>query len=265
MIDMNAIVGKMNIALITLDTLRYDVAQDLFAAGRTPNLASVIPGGWEKAHSPGSFTFAAHTAFFAGFLPTPATPGNHTRLFAAKFRGSETTGPGTCVFETADIVTGLAQKNYRTICIGGVGFFNEQTPLGSVLPGLFSESYWKPAFGVTDPASAKNQFHFAAGLLAEQERDKPVFLFINISAIHQPNYFYREGAKTDSFETHGAALEYVDAQLPVLFDALRKQNDTFCIFCSDHGTAYGEDGYRGHRVGPVPYASCILKGKTDER
>src|SRR5579885_2904804 len=71
---------------MTLDTLRYDVAQDMLVQGHTPNLATLLPpSGWEKRHSPGSFTYAAHHAFFAGFLPTPATPGQHPRLFAARF------------------------------------------------------------------------------------------------------------------------------------------------------------------------------------
>lgn len=56
----------------TLDILRYDVAAGLYAAGRTPHLAAVLPpGGWERRHTPGNFTLAAHAAFFAGFLPTP--------------------------------------------------------------------------------------------------------------------------------------------------------------------------------------------------
>src|SRR5215471_21868574 len=84
-------VGTHDILLLTLDTLRYDVAQECLRQGRTPNLAGLLPGGaWEERHSPASFTFAAHTAFFAGFLPTPARPGRHPRLFALRFPGSET-------------------------------------------------------------------------------------------------------------------------------------------------------------------------------
>ena len=45
-------------------------------AGRTPHLTRLLPRGWEERHSPGSFTYAAHQAFFAGFLPTPARPVN---------------------------------------------------------------------------------------------------------------------------------------------------------------------------------------------
>ena len=35
--DMNAIVGLNDLALITLDTLRFDVAVEEMAAGRTPD------------------------------------------------------------------------------------------------------------------------------------------------------------------------------------------------------------------------------------
>src|SRR4051794_612316 len=100
MIDANAVVGTHDILLLTLDTLRHDVARDCLRAGRTPNLAALLPGGaWEERHTPGSFPFAAHAAFFAGFLPTPARPGRHPRLFAVRFDGSETTAERTCVFD----------------------------------------------------------------------------------------------------------------------------------------------------------------------
>src|SRR5262245_12468630 len=122
--DMNRIVGTHDVLLVTLDTLRYDVAAELAAAGRTPTLAGVLPGGtWERRHTPASFTYPAHQAFFAGFLPTPVTPGPHPRLFAARFPGSETTDAGTWVFDAPDLVTGLAAAGYHTACVGGVGFF----------------------------------------------------------------------------------------------------------------------------------------------
>src|SRR5208283_5400793 len=145
MIDAARLIGSCDLLLLTLDTLRYDVAVESLREGRTPNLAAVLPaGGWEERHSPGSFTYSAHHAFFAGFLPTPVAPGFHPRLFAVRFPGSETTGPQTCVFDAPDIVRGLAGRGYHTLCIGGVGFFNLRTPLGAVLPGLFAESHWRP-------------------------------------------------------------------------------------------------------------------------
>ena len=265
MLNVRELVGAADILFITLDTLRYDVARDALKAGLTPNLAKVLPpGGWEERHSPASFTYAAHQSFFAGFLPTPVEPGLHPRLFAARFDGSSTLTDKTCVFEEAEIVSGLSNRGYHTLCIGGVGFFNKQNPLGRVLPDLFDESYWDPSLGVTDPHSTENQVRLAMRLLANIERERRVFLFINISALHQPNKIFLDGAEHDTLESHAAALAYVDSQLPPLFEVLQRRAPVLAIICSDHGTAYGEDGYSGHRaahqvIWTVPYAEFLLE------
>lgn len=263
--DMNRIVGSHDLVLITLDSLRFDVAQRLWHEGRTPNLAALIgPAGWTECHSPGSFTYAAHHAFFAGFLPTPATPGLHPRHFAARFEGSVTTASHTCVLDAPDIVSGLAARGYHTVCIGGVGFFNQRTALGRVLPALFHEAHWSPELGVTCPESTANQFALAARILERRAPDERVFLFVNVSAIHQPNHFYLAGGPPhDTLESHAAALEYVDRQLPQLVGALRRP--TFGFVLSDHGTCYGDDGFQGHRlahpaVWSVPLAEFTLEG-----
>lgn len=263
-ISARSCIGTHDVLFVTLDALRYDVAREALAAGLTPHLAAVLPGGaWEERHSPATFTFPAHQAFFAGFLPTPVAPGLHPRLFAARFAGSETTGPDTAVFDAPDIVAGLAGQGYRTVCIGGVGFFNKLTPLGSVLPGLFAESHWSPELGVTDPRSTEYQVALAERILGEVPRRQRVFLFLNVSAIHQPNCHHLPGRTTDDRETHAAALRYVDGHLSRLFRALQRRAPVLVVLCSDHGTAYGEEGYRGHRVAhpvvwTVPYAEFIL-------
>ena len=266
MFNMNDIVGSHDILLITLDTLRYDVAKNLFSEGLTPHLAKVLPEtNWEERHSPGNFTYAAHHAFFAGFFPTPITPEVQPRLLALGFEGSTTITEQTCVLDGSNIVTGLAMKGYQTVCIGGVGFFNKRNPLGNVLPSMFAVSYWSPELGVTDPTSTENQVNLAIQVLAETPINQRLFLFINISALHQPNYFYLPNPqdKIDTIASHAAALIYVDSQLAALWTIIRQRYPTFCIVCSDHGTAYGEDGYTGHRVGhsavwTVPYAEFIL-------
>jgi len=264
MIPTRRLIGTHDVLFLTLDTLRYDVARDALAAGRTPNLAALLPGGvWEERHSPATFTYAAHQAFFAGFLPTPVAPGPHPRLFAAHFAGSETTTDETAVFDAPDLVTGFARAGYHTLCIGGVGFFNRLTPLGSVLPGLFAESHWSEALGVTDPRSTENQVRLAVERLAALPQERRLFLFLNVSALHQPNRCYLPGAAEDTRESHAAALVYVDGCLPPLFAALQQRAPVLAVLCSDHGTAYGEEGYHGHRVAhpvvwTVPYAEMIL-------
>lgn len=264
MIDARACLGTHDILFITLDSLRFDVATRALAAGRIPHLARLLPEtGWERRHTPGNFTYAAHQAFFAGFLPTPVAPGRHPRLFALEFPGSETIADQTCVFSADNIVAGLADRGYRTLCIGGVGFFNQQSPLGSTLPGLFQESYWQPEFGVTDRHSTQHQIEFTLERLEQQPADQRLFLFLNVSATHQPSCIFVEDALEDSLETQLAALAYADAQLGPLFAALQQRAPLLCIICSDHGTTFGEDGYHGHRlshpvVWDVPYLECLL-------
>ncbi|WP_333770705.1 STM4013/SEN3800 family hydrolase [Streptomyces sp. IBSBF 2435] len=265
---MNRVIGSHDLLLVTLDTLRYDVAAELAADGRLPNLAAHLPGGrWEERHAPGSFTYASHQAIFAGFLPTPAAPGAHPRLFAARFAGSETTAGGTWVFDAPNLAAGLAAVGYRTACVGGVGFFNKQGALGSVLPGLFQESHWEPEFGVASPTSFASQVDRAERVVARTPRHQPLFLFVNVAALHQPNWFHLPGATRESGDTrasHAAALEYVDRHIGRLFAAASSRRRCFAVVCSDHGTAYGEDGHTGHRIGhetvwTVPYAHFFLE------
>lgn len=265
-LDARACLGTHDVLFITLDSLRYDVAQTALEAGETPNLARLLgEENWERRHTPSTFTYGAHTAFFAGFLPSPACPEgvSDDRLFATRFPGSRTTGPRTLKFTEADIVSGFAANGYRTICIGGVGFFNKASALGSILPALFQESWWSPRLGVADPSSTKHQVRLACERIEACPKEKRLFLFLNISACHTPTRIFVKGAAVESVETQRAALRYVDTCLPPLFDVMTSRSDVLCIICSDHGEAFGEDGYFGHRlahekVWDVPYLETIL-------
>ncbi len=259
---MKQYIGKYNIALIVLDSLRHDVAEAEMCNGDTPNLKELFSKGWEKRHSPGSFTYAAHSAFFAGFMPTPVDAlASKERLFASDFVGSETIGDQTYCFPEGNVVNALQREGYHTICIGGVGFFNKQNALSRVFPDLFCESHWSTELGVTGQDSTEKQFALARKQLAGIS-EKKSFLYINVSAIHQPNCHYLE-QKEDTIESHAAALRYVDRCLPELLEELQKRQ-TFLIICSDHGSLYGEEGFTGHRVGheavyTVPYGEQLLE------
>ena len=114
---------------------------------------------------------------------------------------------------------------------------------------------------MTDPESLDRQIDRVASVLAGLPADRRLFLLLNVSALHQPNKHYLPGAVADSLATHAAALEYADSRIGRLFALLRRPS--FVIVCSDHGTAYGEDGHTGHRVGheavwTVPYGEFVL-------
>lgn len=255
-------VGQADIVMVTLDTLRYDVAQQAWSDGQLPGLAGHLPAdGWEKRHTPASFTYAAHHAFLAGFLPTPLGPGPHPRLFAAEFAGSQSCVDDTFTFTEATLPEALAARGYSTICVGGTGFFSRQNALSRVLPGLFQEAYWRPEMGVTDKRSELHQVEQC--LLALRDKEK-AFLFLNVSALHQPNWFYATSTSgPDTLQSHRAALLAVDRALESLWSELSRRGPAFVMLFSDHGTAYGEDGYHGHRLGhevvwTVPYAEFSL-------
>ena len=254
--------GQADLLLATIDALRYDVASAAMRAGRTPALADLLPAGWEPRDAPGNFTYAAHAAIFAGFWPTPAVPGTHTRPFALRFAGSRTIGARTCVLDGDNLVVGLRDRGYHTICIGGVAFFNRLNPLGRVFPSLFDESHWRPSFSVSEPHSARHQIGCAIERLHAAPRDRPLLLFLNFSATHPPTHGYVPGARADSVETQAAALESVDRQLSPLLTALRcRGRRGFGFLMSDHGTTFGDDGFTGHRIGhpavwTVPYGEC---------
>ena len=256
-IDMNEIVGNSNILFVVLDSLRYDVAQEQFLNGNLLNFKKYLPlTGWEKRYAPGSFTYPSHKAFFAGFLPTKVDAKITPRLFASEFHGSESTTIQTFTFKEKDWISALRNRNYATQCIGGVGFFNKKTKISQEFPSLFEESYWSEEVGVTEIESTRNQFTYAEKWI--KKISNKFCLFINISAIHQPNYFYSKSENNDDLESHAAALRYVDSQLPILMNAVEEKGDCFVIICSDHGSAYGEDGHWGHRNGhatvmEVPY------------
>ena len=212
------IAQSANVLFLVLDALRYDAAQDLFLEEKLPNFSKYLPStGWEKRYTPASFTFPAHQAFFAGFLPTKIGQEITPRPFAADFKGSRSTTAQTFLFQEADIVTALRKKGYATACIGGVGFFSKRTAVAKVLPNLFQDSFWSIELGVTNPDSTQAQFELAQQWL--QSIQAPFCLFINVSAIHQPNCHYLN-VEQDSLETHKAALQYVDQQLPILMQPI---------------------------------------------
>lgn len=269
-IDMNDIVGRCNILFVCIDSLRYDVAKEEQDQGRTPVLNCY--GRWRECQAPGNFTYPSHQAMFAGFLPVDSgirDMKQREKLFFSEDIGMGRKAPsGAFSFQGPTFVQGLEAVGYETYCIGGLSFFDKRSDIGKVMPAYFKHSYWNPSFGCKVKDSPRNQIDFAVKKLGEIPERELVMMYINISAIHYPNYFYLEGERKDSVESHGAALRYVDRELERLFEAFRKKGDTFVICCSDHGTCYGEDGYLYHGfnhpiVNTVPYKHFILSARRD--
>ena len=265
-LDMNQVAGSHDILFICLDTLRYDAAVQEEKAQTTPVLNQYGP--WEKRQAPGNFTYPSHHAMFAGFLPCfydAKTIGDRELLFFPKQGGlGRNIPPGAYGFSGSTIMEGLAEDGYDTWCVGGVSFFDKRSDLGKVFPGYFKKSYWNPSFSCPVKDSTKNQVDFILRKLEKAESSVPLFLYLNVDAIHYPNYFYLDGASHDSLESHRAALRYVDGQLGRLFEGWKAlRGKTFVICLSDHGTCYGEDDCQFHGinhpvVNTIPYKHFFL-------
>jgi arylsulfatase A-like enzyme len=262
-VDFKAAFGRRDFLMLVLDALRFDVASDALAAGQTPNLERLLEGGWERRHALGTFTLPAHEAMFAGFFPTPPTPGPHSRPIAVRFAGSRTIASHTLVLEGPTLPSSYAAAGYHTLCFGGVGYFDPQSPLGGQLVRDFAETHWSRETGVTSPRAPALQFRQIAERLAKIPPGERVFLFINAAATHPPTRIFAAGASDESTETQRAALIALDRHVPELLSALRRRGGAVGIVCSDHGTCFGEDGFVGHRhahplVMNVPYAEVEI-------
>lgn len=264
-VDMDDVVGKRDIVMLCLDTLRWDVAQSEEETCGTPVLNRY--GKWIESFASGDFTWPAHHAIFAGFLPAPVEARSisaRRKLFFPKTGGNSLPPQGAFLYEGQNFVEGLAGVGYETNCIGGVSFFDKRTPLGSVFPAMFQHSFWRPAFSCVNKKSVENQVAFIVKRLEKTPQDRNLFYYINVSAIHYPNRFYLDGkTKPDNLLSHAAALRYVDEKLEPLFEAFRKRRGAFVILFSDHGTSYGEEGFESHglpnsHVMRVPYKHFFL-------
>ncbi|WP_346011936.1 STM4013/SEN3800 family hydrolase [Streptomyces sp. SID3343] len=266
-IDAHDVVGHRNILLVTLDSLRYDSARTAWEQGRTPNLAALLPTtGWEERHAAGTFTWPAHQAIFAGFFPKPAAPGRPAgRLFECRPPQGKEIRPTTYVIDDANLVTGLADLGYRTVCIGGVDYFAHRTPLGSVFPQMFTEAHWRPEFGSTHRDSTAHQIAQALDVLdARATHGRKLFMFLNVSATHVPHHHHLLGSDGhDSVESQVAALADADTHLGKLIDRLPDAGGWLVVICADHGDAYGDDGFHGHGIAhpsvlTVPYTEILV-------
>jgi hypothetical protein len=263
-IDAKVCAGTHDVLILTISGLRYDVAADALARGETPHLAAILPNGaWEKRHTPASITYGAHLGFLAGYLPTSITSVPAPRLFAVRYPGAETLAPTTLTFDASNIVYGFISLGYHTLCIGGVGYFSKRSPIGSVLPALFHESWWDETFGPTCLESAANQVECAVKRIAKAPKNKCLFLYMNMSACYRPNRFHLPGAKEDTPASQRAALASIDKELPALLRAVQLRAPVLTVICSDHGTIYAERtnaqlGLTHPAVCDVPYMETIL-------
>jgi len=240
----------MNVAVITLDSLRYDTTQ----IANTPNFKNTFEKhsnekNWIRVFSHGTYTLPSHMTMlhkghFPGDpkLPFPYDCGEGGKSIFRNDLPYIREKPSLFKLPDAEnIVKGFSKNNYRTIGIGGVGWFNTNVQTSNFWGNrYFEEFYWDHSFHEDNPNSLQYQIELSKKLLANKQ-DKNIFYFLNISSTHAP---YRNNGY--SVEGQAKALEYVDSKIVELLELLPRP--CFTIICADHGDCFGEDGYYGHAI-----------------
>lgn len=254
-----------SIVIITIDSLRYDVADGAYTPNIRKLLSAVNISRWYKVGSHGTYTLPSHISMFhAGIMPCNnqkdiPIPYNREKLrvFKAQLawdRQSEAMFPTPAA---PNIIKGFAKIGYRTIGIGGVHWFNDKFITSNFWrKHYFSEFYWNENFSETCFHAFENQINKIKELKLAHAND-PIFLFLNIASTHSPYMGFGK-----SVEAQKNAFEYVDKHIPQLFDFL--PNEFVLMLLSDHGECFGEDELWGHgfyhpKIMEVPFVYLEVK------
>ena len=243
-----------NICIITLDSLRYDIAIKSYKTGKTSNIARY--GKWEKCQAHGDNTLPSHVALFqGGQVPYSLEKGNKYyfetfRFFKPELNWDRKKEAVYLLPEADSIPKSFELLGYETIGIGGVDWFNSNhlTSKSLWFPHsdyndfylYFKQFYWYPHFNQNEKESFRNQLKLCKRLdLDQYER---LFFFINISSTHIP--YHRGGG---GLQGQKAELEYFDFLFPKFVELMPKP--CHFLIMSDHGTCFGDDELWGHGFG----------------
>jgi len=248
-----------NFVIITLDSLRYDVAM----LANTPTLNSlmhkyqVATDTWHKTFAHATYTLPAHVSMFSGGK-FPCNEGDVAPFSRLNNLFGYTFTKSNSLFKLTEdnecITCYFKDRDYRTIGLGSVGWFDDLLSSSKDFWGkYFNEFYYQSNFSVKNSESFRNQINFTRDLLKNNTSD--LFYFVNVGSTHAP---YRDGGT--SIDAQKKALEYIDDNIAELISLFGSGTDIF--ICGDHGECFGEDGLWGHsfyhhKVMEVP--ACYLE------
>lgn len=257
----------INIAVITIDSLRYDIAMQT----DTPNFKKLFhfvnEEGWHKVFSHGTYTLASHISIFqAGILPStkdvseaPIYNRDKMNFFRAILKWNRNHPALYPTPEAENIVKGFEKLGYRTIGIGGVNWFNTKFKTSRFWKdNFFSEFYWEEKFQERSFNSFEYQIELTEKLLKSRS-EKNIFYFLNISSTHFP---YRREDEERSLMAQSEALQYIDQHILKLINLIPKP--CHFVILSDHGECFGENGLWGHgfyhpKIMEVPMIHFLLR------
>lgn len=257
----------LNFLTIVADSCRYDT----YRMANTPTLDKYFDVVEGEAQA--TFTFPAHAAMMQGFYPS--TKDNrplYNRFVRTPFQWHYATLRDSLITVPKNgrtIPESLSKLGWRTVCIGGVGWFRKPSQLEC---------------GFDHFAYVSNANRAISEFVTKVDRE-PFYGVLNFGVTHRPYLCPDMPTRLKARQSprsgvgHGSAYDYLlhsrqaycmgwlDRQLDVLLSWIADLKlTTIVCFCADHGECFGEDGCFGHafyhkHVMSVPLAwSAFDKG-----
>ena len=238
--DRLAALGRPNLVLIVIDTLRADWTTPYGdSRGTSPELARWAERGalFEQVRSQSSWTKISMAS-----LLTSLWPHSH-----GLFAGNDALGESALTL--AEVLRDAGYRCYAVQSNGWLdqsfgfqqGFERYEFPRGAGAQQLSQPQIWPHADRV---------YQEAARLIEDRDRSKPMFLYLHLMDVHE--YAAPPEFKTFGQDTPGAylaairwdddALERVRTKL----DHAGLLDHTVMVLAADHGEAFGEQGKQGH-------------------
>jgi choline-sulfatase len=248
--ERNSPLVRMNILLITIDTLRADRV----GKGFTPAIDRLASAGARfTARSVVPLTLPAHVSIMTGQLP----PAHGVHLNGAARLDDRPT-----------LATRLKAAGYQTRAV--VGAFVLDRRFG--LDAGFDEYDDRIA---RDPEAmdqlqadrrANDVIDRALALLQGAASDRPWFLWVHLYDPHAPYDPPADARARASGDGYNGEIAFADAQLQRLIDAVDKRPDssrTATVLLGDHGESLGEHGEPTHGMlvfEPALLVPVVIKG-----
>lgn len=223
--------GRLDILLITADTLRPDALGWIAGANSTPALDAFALGGvaFPAAVAPAPLTLPSHTSMFSGYIPRRhGVRDNHQVVGSAPPLLAERLAAAG--YDTAAVISGFPLSAGFGLDRGFLHYSDEFTA---------GDGAW-----LERPAA---ETAAAAGAILGELRS-PWFLWVHFYDPHYP-YVPPEEFAAEGFRAgYDGEVSYVDREVGRLLDKARAASpeDLLSVFTADHGEALGEHGENTH-------------------
>ena len=231
---------RLNVVLISIDTLRADLQSKAGGRSITPNLERLSQDSvvFDRAYSLASYTAKSVGPFLLGKYSSETHRGwSHFNRFSSRD-----------VF----VAQRLQQANVHTVSVQGFWYFFMNTGLERGFDWINKSA--APAQVSVDGDSTTNSDKLSDAAIAELAKPEllvqPFFMWIHYVDPHA-EYVAHEGFDfgPSSRQRYDGEVAFVDYHLGRVLDALEKSlvyDHTVVIVTSDHGEAFGEHGMIRH-------------------